>query len=148
MSRPETSPSARRGGFTLLEVLLVMAILVILGSTATYFFVGVKRNADSDAARLQINMFESMLDNYNLHVSAYPSTNAGLEALRTRPSDLKDPNRWKGPYINKEIPLDPWGNPYEYEMRGEMPDGSPAFLITSYGPDGIEGGPDDITSDQ
>ena len=134
---------ARRRGFTLMEVLLVMAILVILGSMVGFYISGMKKSADEDAARLQIGMLEQQLDAYRLHVGSYPTSNQGLQALRVAPADLANPNKWRGPYANKDIPPDPWGNPYQYELIN-----AEQFHIWSWGPDGINGSDDDISNIQ
>ncbi len=134
---------ARRRGFTLMEVLLVMAILVILGSMVGFYVIGMKKGADEDATRLQIGMFEQQMDAYRLHVGSYPTSNQGLQALRTQPADLSNPNRWRGPYANKDIPNDPWGNPYQYELVN-----NDQFHMWSWGADGINGSDDDISNMQ
>jgi general secretion pathway protein G len=131
----------RRSGFTLMEVLLVMAILVILGSMVGFYVVGMKKSADEDAARLQIGMFEQQLDAYRLHVGSYPTANQGLQSLRMAPADLANPAKWRGPYANKDIPTDPWGNPYQYELIS-----ADQFRIWSWGADAIDGTEDDISN--
>lgn len=131
----------RRRGFTLMEVLLVLAILVILGSMVGFFLAGMQKSAYEDLARSQIGMFENQLDTYRLHVGSYPTTNQGLQALRTPPADLKNPNKWRGPYTNKDIPLDPWDNPYQYELAG-----AEQYRIWSWGPDGASGTADDVSN--
>jgi general secretion pathway protein G len=130
-----------RRGFTLMEVLLVLAILVILGSMVGFFVAGMQKAAYEDAALTQIGMFEPQLDTFRLHVGAYPTTTQGLQALWTQPSDLKNPNKWRGPYSRKDIPLDPWGNPYQYELVGPE-----QFHIWSWGPDGLDGTEDDVSN--
>lgn len=132
----------RRSAFTLMEVLLVLAILVILGSLVTVSVRQIQRNSNIRAAKAQISSFGQMIQAYRIDVGSYPSTTQGLGALREQPADLKDPAKWKGPYTDKDIPKDPWSNEYQYELR----DGD-QFYITSYGPDGSEGGDDDVTSD-
>jgi len=129
----------RRKGFTLLEVLLVLAILVILGSTVTYYFVGAQKKAFERQVISQISIFENLLTNYHMDVGSYPSTSQGLAALRTEPPELASLNKWAGPYANKEIPLDPWGNPYQYELLGPE-----QLQIWSWGADGQDGSEDDI----
>jgi general secretion pathway protein G len=132
----------RRRGFTLMEILLVLAILVVLGSLVTVGYVTVKKNADIDSARTQIRMFEGAVDLYRLDVGKYPSGDQGLQALRLQPPDAPE-NKWRGPYMKTEIPLDPWGNAYQYQ---EITDSlnQPSFEVISNGPDGNNGTPDDI----
>jgi len=78
-------------------------------------------------------MFETALDAYRLDVGKYPTSDQGLEALRTRPDDAE---KWDGPYLSKQIPLDPWGHPYEYVSPGENSE----VEIISLGADGSPGG--------
>ena len=132
----------RRGGFTLMEILLVLAILVVLGSLVTFGYVTIQRNAMMDSAKTQIRMFEQAVDMYRLDVGKYPSGDQGLQALRLQPPDAPA-NKWRGPYIQVEIPLDPWGNAYQYQ---EITDSlnQPSFEVMSNGPDGANGTPDDI----
>jgi general secretion pathway protein G len=132
----------RRRGFTLMEILLVLAILVVLGSLVTFGYVTIQRNAMMDSAKTQIRMFEQAVDMYRLDVGKYPSGDQGLQALRLQPPDAA-PNKWRGPYIQVEIPTDPWGNAYQYQ---EITDSlnQPSFEVMSNGPDGANGTPDDI----
>jgi len=132
----------RRRGFTLMEILLVLAILVVLGSLVTFGYVTIQRNAMMDSAKTQIRMFEQAVDMYRLDVGKYPSGDQGLQALRLQPPDAPA-NKWRGPYIQVEIPADPWGNPYQYQ---EITDSlnQPSFEVISNGPDGANGTADDI----
>lgn len=144
MHRKRTRRS--RGGFTLLEVLLVLAILVILGSMVTIYFAGAQKGAYEKAARSQISMFEQAIDLYQIDVGTYPSASAGLESLRLPPPDLKNPQKWKGPYIKEAIPLDPWDNPYRYEVLDNNAMSLNPYRISSSGADGIDGTEDDISN--
>ena len=128
-----------RRGFTLMEVLLVLVILVLLGSMAGIFIRGAQKRARSDAARAQIGVFDKAIKMYELNVQMYPATSQGLQALRLPPGDAPG---WSGPYLDRDVPLDPWGNPYQYESNGET------FRIWSFGPDAGDGTADDIMSDQ
>ena len=105
-----------RLGFTLMEVLLVMAILVILGSIVVASFTDILATSKEDAAKTQLQMFELPLNNYQMHVGQFPDTETGLESLRTPPTDGNLQQKWRGPYLQKAIPLDPWGNAYYYEL--------------------------------
>ena len=137
-SRTRRSP---RGGFTLIEVLLVLAILVIIASLAVMAYGPARRKAKNDAARSQIGAFGSAIDLYNLSLDEYPMT---LDALRVAPADLPDPAKWDGPYLTKEIPLDPWGQEYRYIVPGNHnPD---SYDLWSVGPDGVDNTDDDITN--
>lgn len=131
-----------RQGFTLLEVLLVLAILVILGSTVTFYFARTQTSAQASAAQVQINALSGPLDQYRIHVGSYPKSEQGLSALLSAPQGLGQPEKWKGPYINKaEIPADPWGNPYQYEWVS-----ADQFKVWSWGPDGQDNSGDEITN--
>ena len=132
-----------RRGFTLLEVLLVLTILVIMGSTVTYYFVGAQQKANTRQTISQISMFETLLANYHMDVGSYPTTSQGLAALRESPADLANTGKWAGPYSNKDIPLDPWGNPYQYELQA-----ADQYRIWSWGPDLQDGTEDDVVSQQ
>lgn len=128
----------RRRGFTLMEVLLVMVILVILGSLAVGVFTGTRDRANIDAATAQIGLIKSQIDLYNLNMNAYPST---LDDLLNVPSEAANPKKWAGPYIEALRP-DPWGNEYQFAAPGEHNPNS--FDFWSYGPDGTDGTEDDI----
>ena len=131
-------------GFTLIEMLVVILILSILAALIVPKLVGKADDAKLAAAKSDISTLSSALEQYRLDNANYPSTDDGLMALRVRPSDA---NNWKGPYLEKDIPNDPWGNQYVYQQPG--PSGED-FLISSYGADGAPGGDGnnaDITSD-
>lgn len=132
----------RRRGFTLIEVLLVLVILVILGSMVVFQVGRSQKKALVNQAKAQIGAFELPLGQYHLDVLDYPSPSAGLEALRSQPADLANPAKWNGPYLNKQVPLDPWGRPYQYMAPGKM--NLDGFDIWSFGPDGVDGTEDDI----
>ena len=135
MSR-STRHRRRRVGFTLMEVLLVLVILVILGSMAGIFIRGAAKKARTNAARSQISIFEEAIKMYELDVMSYPDSSAGLLVLRQQTGDASNPI---GPYLDKEIPPDPWGNQYQYRLID-----TETYEIWSYGPDGVDQTPDDI----
>ncbi len=120
----------RTHGFTLIELLIVMLILGLLGALVGPQMFGKVGKSRQRAAKAQISLFETALDTYRLDVGKYP---AAIEALRTNPGDA---NRWDGPYLPKDVPMDPWGNPYEYRSPGEHGE----FDIISLGADGSPGG--------
>lgn len=137
-----------RGGFTLIEVLLVLVILVVLGSLATVYIRGAREKALKDAASAQIDLFKKGLDMYDLDMNGYPTTSQGLQALVEPPSDLRNPDKWTNPYLDvslkdgaRMIPPDPWDNPYQYQLVDAS-----TYRIWSFGPDGIDGTEDDITN--
>ncbi len=129
----------RRRGFTLMEVLLVLAILVVLGSMVTVGYMQIKKGADRDAAKVAIGTLEHAIDLYALAIGSCPTTQQGLEALRVAPSDLRNPAKWAGPYLTEPLPSDPWGQPYQYEQVT-----AEEFKIWSNGPDGQQGNEDDV----
>ena len=132
------SSRRRRSGFTLIEVLLVMVILVILGSLAVGMFSNTQRGANMKAARSQIGLWKTPIETYNLELNSYPPD---LEALRSPPANLTNPQKWNGPYT-ESIPNDPWGNPYQYMVPGRnRPD---SYDLWSLGEDGQDGTEDDI----
>jgi general secretion pathway protein G len=135
------SQKSHHRGFTLVEVMLVMLILVILASFAVMALAPQRAKAKIQTAKAQIGMFRGMIDMYQQDVDSYPSTQSGLEALRRQPSDVSSSNKWSGPYISTEVPLDPWGRPYQYLAPGKN---NPDFDIWSMGPDGQSGTADDI----
>ncbi len=120
-------------GFTLLELLVVVIILGLLASLVAPKFFGKLGMSRQKTAKAQIELLGSALDEFRLDNGRYPTTEEGLEALRTKPADL---NNWAGPYLPKAIPKDPWGRPYVYKSPGEH---GPYDLL-SYGRDGQPGG--------
>ena len=120
-------------GFTLIELLIVMVILGLLAALVGPRMFGKVGSSKSKAAKAQISLLETALDTYRLDVGKYPTTDQGLEVLRTKPSDVE---KWDGPYLPKDVPMDPWGKPYVYRAPGEHGD----FDIISYGADGRPGG--------
>jgi general secretion pathway protein G len=134
--------SRRRGGFTLIEVLLVLVILVVLASLAVVAYGPIQRRANVNAAKSQIGLFKTPLQMYQMTVGGYPTTTQGLEALRTAPGDLPNPAKWDGPYLDSPVPSDPWDKPYQYVSPGtHNPDG---YDVWSFGPDGVNGTEDDV----
>jgi general secretion pathway protein G len=112
---------------------VVLGILAAVVGTQVFGRVGESR---TQAARTQIEQFGLQLDLYRLDNGRYPSTEQGLAALRQRPTRPPEPRAWKGPYAKKDIPADPWGNPYQYRFPGEHGD----YDLVSLGADGKEGG--------
>jgi len=127
-----------RAAFTLMEVLLVLIILVVLGSLATGVFTGAKKKADINAARSQIGLFKTPLNMYQLDMGQYPTT---LEELVVPPADAAAAGNWTDKYM-ENIPLDSWGNPYQYVTPGTR--NVDSYDLWSFGPDMTDGTEDDI----
>lgn len=133
----------RRAGFTLIELLLVMVIIAVLAALVLPRFVGRTDDARIQAANSQINsLFSTALSTYEIDNGTYPSTAQGLEALSTKPTSAPEPRAWKGPYLAKAVPADPWGKPYIYRNPGTR--NVDGYDLLSVGPDGNEGTEDDI----
>jgi general secretion pathway protein G len=123
----------RNGGFTLLELLVVLVILGLLaGYVAPKYFAQVGKS-EVKTAKAQIDALEKALDQYRIDTGRYPSTEQGLAALNTKPADEA---RWDGPYLKKAVPNDPWGKPYQYRSPGEHGE----LDLFSFGRDGVPGG--------
>lgn len=116
-------------GFTMMELLIVIVILGLLTSLVAPKFFNKLGTAERGVAATQMAAIETALDTYRLDMGSYPEK---LDELR-----VSDKPRWDGPYLPKDVPLDPWGNPYVYSLPGE--DGKP-YSLKSYGADGKEGG--------
>jgi general secretion pathway protein G len=125
--------SSRLSGFTLIELLVVVLILGLLAGFVAPRYISQVGKSEVSVARAQIDALEKALDQYRLDTGHYPSTELGLGALIQRPAS--EP-KWAGPYLRKEVPLDPWGKPYLYRTPGQKRD----FDLLSYGRDGQPGG--------
>lgn len=160
MKKQTTTRNLRRG-FTLTELLIVMAILVLLVSLVGPRLLGTKKKADISSVKTQIGMLQSSLEQYAIDMNRFPNTEEGLQALLEDPSgsggesggefagedgEEDGGSNWAGPYIKSTtLPKDPWGKAYNYESppthgKGDTPD------IWSFGPDGEENTDDDIVS--
>ncbi len=124
-------------GFTLLELLVVMVIIGLLASFVAPRYFDQVGKSEAKAARAQLVALEQALHAYRLDIGAYPSGEQGLAALVERPSGQE---RWRGPYLSKAVPNDPWGRPYLYRQPGT---GVRDFDLLSFGRDGKPGGVDD-----
>jgi general secretion pathway protein G len=140
MSIPRPSTAARavrrdtRGGFTLVELLVVLVILGLVMGLAGPRVLGYLSSSRERTAKLQIESFSSALDLFFLDNGRYPTTGEGLQALVKRPPSA---DAWAGPYLKQNaVPADPWGHPYEYRVPGK----SGPYAITSLGPDGQRSG--------
>ena len=129
----------RSGGFTLIEIMVVIVILGILAGLVLPRFMGRTEEAKKVKAKLQIENLEAALKLYKLDNGAYPTTEQGLEALVQKPATGAVPANWReGGYLEKgKIPLDPWNRPYVYVSPGVK---NKDFDLKSLGGDGEEGG--------
>jgi general secretion pathway protein G len=128
----------RRSGFTLLELVVVIIVLGLLAAIVAPQIIGRVSDAKSTTARTQIELLSVALDAYRLDTGAYPTTDQGLAALRDRPTRAPVPPNWRGPYLRKDVPLDPWGRAYLYRAPGDR--NRTAFDLESLGRDGKSGG--------
>jgi general secretion pathway protein G len=127
-------------GFTLIELMLVVIIIGVLVSMAGPRIAGRSEEAKISAAIADINANISVaLDLFELDNGRYPTTEEGMGSLRVKPSSSQN---WKGPYLKRQ-PLDPWGNPYAYVCPGNH---DSDYDLYSMGPDGKEGGGNDVTN--
>lgn len=135
---------SRQRGFTFIEIMVVVIILGVLAAMVLPKFMGRTEEARVNAARTQIGIFSTALDAYELDNGRYPGTEQGLLALTAKPVAPPLPPQWKGPYLQKGTPKDPWGNDYRYASPGVH--NARGYDLSSLGPDGRDGGGDDITN--
>ncbi len=146
--KPIPAGPRKRRGFTLMEMLVVLGILVLLLALVTPRILGTQKKADITTTQSQIKLLRACLQRYALDMKEFPTTEQGLKALIECPSDVSETSaaRWAGPYTETgELPKDAWGNDFSYEYpptrgKGDYPD------IWSVGPDGEDGTDDDIVS--
>jgi len=132
--------SARAAGFTLIELMLVLVILATLATIVAPKLTGQSKKAKITTARTQISQFEVALDAFEIDLGRYPTTTEGLRVLREKPASNSD--GWTQPYLKQDVPLDPWGNEYNYRYPGQY--NQDGYDLYSFGPDGKLGGGDDI----
>ena len=123
-------------GFTLLELLVVVAIIGLLAAYVGPKYFSQVGKSEQVLAKAQIESFHRALASYRLDVGSFPSNEEGLNALLVKPAAA---TRWNGPYLSKAVPLDPWGRPYVYRVPGAKTD----YDLLSYGKDGQPGGSGD-----
>ena len=133
-----TVTARRRSGFTLLELVVVIIVLGLLAMIVAPQVISRVSDARSTTTKTQIELLSVALDGYRLDNGSYPTTEQGLAALRERPTRPPVPANWRGPYLRKDVPLDPWGRPYLYRAPGQRSPG--AFDLESLGRDGKAGG--------
>jgi general secretion pathway protein G len=124
-------------GFTFIETIVTISIILILSAAVGFSTIRYIERAQLAACRNQIETFRLALQSYFLDCGQYPAESQGLQALWEKPIQAPVPMRWNGPYIDRQLPKDPWGNDYIYKNPGDknMP-----FSIMSYGADGKTGG--------
>jgi general secretion pathway protein G len=130
----KTTRGKSERGVTLIEMLVVITIIGLISGLVAVNVIRQGETAKRTTAKAQISSFMNALGIYKLDTGAYPATTQGLQALRVNPGELAN---WAGPYLPKDVPMDPWGRPYEYKYpgdHGEDPD------IISLGADGQPGG--------
>jgi general secretion pathway protein G len=140
-SRPSPSRRLQRG-FTLLELLVVMVIIGLLASIVAPQYFSQIGKSNTKVAKAQIESLSQALDQYRLDVGRYPSTEQGLGSLRVAPQNVP---QWRGPYLKRDVPNDPWGNSYQYKAPGQHGE----YDLSSLGSDaqpGGEGDAADVTS--
>ncbi|UVJ46108.1 type II secretion system major pseudopilin GspG [Pseudomonas sp. LS1212] len=123
----------REQGFTLLELLVVLVVLGLLAGLVAPKYFNQLGKSEAKVARAQIEGLSKALDLYRLEVGHYPTSEQGLQALTAAPTDE---TRWAGPYLQKNVPQDPWGRNYVYRAPGENGE----FDLLSMGKDGQPGG--------
>jgi general secretion pathway protein G len=133
---PHHPPPRRRSrAFTLIELLVVILILAVLAAMIVPRVVNRSSDAKRAAARSDLSALGRSIEQFRLDVGRYPTQEEGLEALRSAPADATG---WRGPYLTKPIPVDPWGYDYVYEYPGV--DGDDSYVLLSLGSDGADGG--------
>lgn len=124
-------------GFTLLEMLVVLVIIGLLASLVGPKLFSKVDSSKVQTAQTQIKMLKAALDTMRLDIGRYPTAQEGLALLGVLPTDEKIRGKWKGPYLDGDLPIDPWGGPYQYQLPGA--NGQP-FALYSLGADGKLGG--------
>lgn len=124
-------------GFTYVETLVCLAVVLILTLAVSVSAIKLIDRAKETKCRKEIQAFEQALEEYYVDCGRFPSQEQGLKALWEKPVLYPVPVKWNGPYLNSEVPLDPWGNEYVYKVPGtnNLP-----YEIISYGSDGEKGG--------
>jgi general secretion pathway protein G len=124
-------------GFTLVEMLVVLLIIgLFAGLIGPRLFTRVDKSK-VETAQVQIKMIKGALETLRLDTGRFPDTEEGLSLLFHPPQNERLRQLWHGPYLDEDVPLDPWGNPYQYQIPGR--DGRP-FALYSLGADGKPGG--------
>lgn len=131
------SPMRNTAGFTLLEMLVVLVIMGLLAALVGPQLLGRVDTSRVTAAETQVRMIKGALDTMRLDIGRYPTKEEGLNLLDVPPKDERTARKWQGPYLVEGIPMDPWGNPYQYN-----PVSGTSVALFSMGADGEPGGED------
>ena len=126
-------------GFTLIELIVVLVILVLLAAVVAPKVFNKLAKGRDQIAKIQITEIEGAIQLFSFDMGRNPTTAEGLESLVRNPGNN---DSWKGPYLAKALPQDPWGRPYAYRCPGNNGD----YDLLSFGADGTEGNEDDICS--
>jgi len=141
----------RRAGFTLVELLLVIGILVALAGVGVVAYSRIKAGTDKKTARLMVEDAVQAVKVYHAAMNRYPTDDEGFGALVNPPDEEREAQKWRdggGPMLeNGKVPVDPWGNELKYKKVEKTQESTgPDFLVYSLGPDGQDGTDDDIKS--
>jgi general secretion pathway protein G len=136
----------RRRGFTLLEMLIVIFIILALGGIVLFNLIGTQEKAETDIVRVQIDTFRNALETFRVEMGRWPTEDEGLAALwdKSAIQDEVEAAKWRK-YLNEPAPRDKWGSAWVYRQPSQLADGEP-YDIVSPGPDKQEGTADDITN--
>lgn len=138
MLRMNTCPGVDKNrGFTLIEMLVVLVIVGMLAGLVGPKLFGRVDTSKVKTTEAQIKMFRGALETFRLDVGRYPEQGEGLLVLNQAPTEERARLRWHGPYLDQDVPLDAWGNPYQYSLPGA--NGQP-YALYSLGADGKAGG--------
>ena len=127
----------KSAGFTLIEMLVVLVIIGLLAGLVGPRLFGKVDSSKVQTAQTQVKMLKGALESMRLDIGRFPTPGEGLALLNNMPQDPSVGSRWHGPYLEDTLPLDPWGNPYQYGVPGA--NGQP-FALFSFGADGKRGG--------
>jgi general secretion pathway protein G len=145
MIKQHSRPSIRRG-FTLLEMLIVIGIILALGGVVLYNLIGIQEKSEKDIMQVQLQSFDSALQQFRVAMGRYPSEEEGLKVLWSKDTlqEETDAGKWQQ-FMTQPVPQDKWGNEWIYHQPSQLVEGA-AYDIISVGPDKQEGTADDISN--
>lgn len=135
-----SKPTSIQRGFSLLELMVVLVIMGLLAGLVAPRLFGNLSQSKVKAASVQVQTLRSAVENLQLDLGRYPTAEEGLSLLSKAPADPALASKWRGPYLNNELPLDPWDQPYQYAIPGA---GGQPFALYSLGADKKAGGEGD-----